>query len=420
MASITPRKNKGGEIVSYQVKVSRGRDALTGKPLTPYTTTYTPPEGWSRKAVERDMARFVGEFEAACKRGEVLTREEAKVREKALQEAAEAAKREAERKPTFNQYMERYLEEVAIDHGAGTVLNYRKTLERAARVFGDMKLESIEYPALREYITLLQTNGKSARNKPFSIQTCRWHYATLHAFFQHALEADVISSNPMDRVKRPKQSKDAQTEKETDKALNEAQVQEILKRAAEEPLKIYCMIVVALDSGMRRGELAGLKWSDIDFETGLVKITRNVQYTAELGTYITTPKSGKGREIYLSRATLSVLTRWKREQAALFLQNGWKIDFTFTRDIGPEPINPNVFTDRVKRFGKRIGYPKLHPHTFRHTSISMALLNGMDVTSVSQRAGHSSVGITMDVYSHSTEDAQKRIAATLGDVIGKL
>jgi len=102
MASITPRRNKVGEIVSYQVKVSRGRDALTGKPLTPYTTTYTPPEGWSRKAVERDMARFVGEFEAACKRGEVLTREEAKVREKALQEAVEAARREAERKPTFN------------------------------------------------------------------------------------------------------------------------------------------------------------------------------------------------------------------------------------------------------------------------------------------------------------------------------
>lgn len=75
MASITPRKNKTGEIISYQVKVSRGRDALTGKPLTPYTTTYTPPEGWSRKAVERDMARFAGEFEAACKRGEVLTRE---------------------------------------------------------------------------------------------------------------------------------------------------------------------------------------------------------------------------------------------------------------------------------------------------------------------------------------------------------
>ena len=95
-------RNKVGEIVSYQVKVSRGRDALTGKPLTPYTTTYTPPEGWSRKAVERDMARFVGEFEAACKRGEVLTREEAKVREKALQEAVEAARREAERKPTFN------------------------------------------------------------------------------------------------------------------------------------------------------------------------------------------------------------------------------------------------------------------------------------------------------------------------------
>ncbi|MBR1560194.1 MAG: site-specific integrase [Clostridia bacterium] len=420
MASISPRKDKAGNIISYQIRVSRGRDPLTGKQLTPYTTTYTPPTGWSNKAIERDLQKVTGEFEAACRRGEVLTKEEIRAKAQADQEAAEAARREAERKPTFNRYMARYLEELTIDHGAGTVYNYRKTLERAARVFGDMKLENIEYPALREYMTSLQTNGISARNTPFSIQTCKWHYATLHAFFQHALEADAISSNPMNRVKRPKQSKDVQAKQGTDKALNEAQVQEILKRAAEEPLNIYCLIVLALDSGMRRGELAGLKWSDIDFETGLVKISRNVQYTAELGTYLSTPKSGQGREIYLSHATLSVLTRWRREQAALFLKNGWKIDFTFTHDIGPEPINPNTITKRIRQFGKRIGYPSLHPHTFRHTSISLALLNGADVTSVSKRAGHSSVGITMDVYSHSTGDAQKRIASTLGDVIGKL
>ena len=67
MASYTARKNKAGEIVSYQIKVTRGRDKLTGKQLTPFTTTYTPPDGWSKRAIERDLVRFMGEFEAACK-----------------------------------------------------------------------------------------------------------------------------------------------------------------------------------------------------------------------------------------------------------------------------------------------------------------------------------------------------------------
>ena len=96
MASCTPRRNKAGEIISYQIKVTRGRDKLTGKQLTPFTTTYTPPEGWSRKAIERDLLRAMGEFEAACKRGEVLTKEQAKERERERLERDRQAQIEAQ------------------------------------------------------------------------------------------------------------------------------------------------------------------------------------------------------------------------------------------------------------------------------------------------------------------------------------
>lgn len=79
-------------MISYQIKVSRGRDKLTGKQLTPYTMTYTPPEGWSKRAIERDLQKVIGEFEAACKRGEVLTKEQEK--------ATAAAKLEQEKTKT--------------------------------------------------------------------------------------------------------------------------------------------------------------------------------------------------------------------------------------------------------------------------------------------------------------------------------
>ena len=93
MASFTARRNKAGEIISYQIKVFRGRDKLTGKQLKPYTMTYVPPKGWSKKAIERELIKVMGEFEAACKRGEVLTKEEQKAK---ATEQAEDIKRKQE------------------------------------------------------------------------------------------------------------------------------------------------------------------------------------------------------------------------------------------------------------------------------------------------------------------------------------
>lgn len=182
MASYTARKNKAGEIVSYQIKVSRGRDKLTGKQLTPFTTTYTPPTGWSKKAVERDLIRFMGEFEAACKRGEILTKEQ----EKALAvEQIEQAKREQaeqERKPTFNAYASQFIKEKSTVYAPGTLENYRIVLRKAAVVFGDMKLEDIDFLSVKKYITDLQTNGTNDFNgNPLAHKTILKHYGNCPA-----------------------------------------------------------------------------------------------------------------------------------------------------------------------------------------------------------------------------------------------
>ena len=113
MASYTARKNKAGQIVSYQIKVSRGRDKLTGKQLTPYTMTYTPPEGWSKRAITRELQKVMGEFETACNRGEILTKEEQKAHAQEKAEKAEHQKTEEQKKPTFNKYAELFIKEKA-------------------------------------------------------------------------------------------------------------------------------------------------------------------------------------------------------------------------------------------------------------------------------------------------------------------
>lgn len=418
MASYTARKNKAGEIVSYQIKVSRGRDKLTGKQLTPFTTTYTPPDGWSKKAVERDLIRFMGEFEAACKRGEVLTKEEQKARTVEQIEQAKREQAEQEGKPTFKQYIEIFIQEKAARRGAVTVHNYRKELEKAAAVFGNMKMADIDFLTLKAYFIKLQADGKQKyTGKPLKIGSIIQHYTVLHSFFANAAENQVIAVSPMQNMKRPQPRKDEEI-KQT-RSFNIEEVQYILKCAEQEPLKWKAIIIFALDSGCRAGEIMGLKWSDIDFKTGKANICRNVQYTAETGVYISTPKNHKSREIFINPQALAVLLEWRKEQMLFFFRLGIpQSGFCFTTDNG-EIMKPGAFSAYLQRFGKRYNLPDIHPHTLRHTMASLSLTEGADPVSVSKKLGHCDPSVTMRIYAHSNEEAQRRANAALAQAIYK-
>ena len=416
MASYTARKNKAGEVVSYQIKVTRGRDKLTGKQLTPYTTTYTPPEGWSRKAVERDLIRFMGEFEAACKRGEVLTKEEQRTH--AEQEAEQIKKKQAEerKKPTFEQYVELFIQEKSATLSAQTINSYKQSLKRPMVVFGKMKLEDIDFLMVKKFITDLQATQRSKRNKkPLAHGTIVTYYATLHTLFESAVENGVILVNPMQRMKKPKPRKD-DTPKEAI-VYSEKEIAYIMECLNKEPLKWRALVLFLIDSGCRRGEVAGLKWEEIDFRTGKVNICRNAQYTKEKGVYITTPKSHKNREIIVNRPVLDILKEWKRQQALLFFGQGKHSNgFCFTQNEG-EILNPNTITEYIRNFGKRYDLPGMHPHALRHTMATLSIANGADVVSVSKKLGHCNPSVTLNIYSHANEEAQRRATEILAEAL---
>ena len=415
MASYTARKNKAGEIVSYQIKVSRGRDKLIGKQLTPFTTTYTPPDGWSKKAVERDLIRFMGEFEAACKRGEILTKKKKKALAVEQIEQAKREQAEQERKPTFTRYIEMYLKEKA-EFAPGTLENYRTALQRAAAVFGDIKMEDITNLTVKQYINDLQANGKNQFNgKPLAHKTILKHYIVLHALFENAVENEVIEVSPMQKMKRPKPRKD-ETPKEAI-AYSESEIAYIMDCLNNEPLKWKALIMFAIDSGCRRGEIVGLRWEEIDFKTGKVNICRNAQYTAGKGTYISTTKNRKNRVIYLNRPVLTVLAEWKRQQALLHFGQGIPLNgFCFTQDNG-KMMNPQAPTSYLTRFGKKYNLPGIHPHALRHTMATLSIANGADIVSISEKLGHSEPSITLNVYSHANEEAQRRANEVLAEAI---
>lgn len=416
MASYTARKNKAGEIVSYQIKVTRGRDKLTGKQLTPFTTTYTPPEGWSKRAVERDLVRFMGEFEAACKRGEVLTKEQQKQLEQDKLNEAERQRLEEARKPTFKRYVESLLQEMRIANAPGTIENYNLVLRRAGAAFNDYKLEDITPAMVKAYISDYQANGKNEKTgKPVAYRTVEKHFIVLHRIFQSAVENEILVVSPMQNMKRPKPRKDEV--KKAAVAYTEEQVQYIYQCLNKEPLKWKALVMFAIDSGCRRGEIIGLKWSEIDFKSGKVNICRNAQYTNGVGTYISTPKNRKNRVIYLNRPVLAVLAEWKKQQALLHFGQGIPLNgFCFTQDNG-KMMNPQAPTSYLARFGKKYNIENLHPHALRHTMATLAIANGADIVSISKKLGHAEPSITLNVYSHANEEAQRRANEVLAQAL---
>ena len=413
MASCSPRKNKFGEITTYQIKVSRGRNPQTGKQLTPYTMTYTPPKGWSKKKIEKDLHTKMAEFEAACRRGEVLTKEEKRAK---ASEQAEMARREQEeirKKLTFNQYVEIFLKEKAVGLSSTTVQSYKQSLKRPQAVFGERRIEDISFLDVKQFITDLQS--ASGKKKPLKHGTIVTYYTTLHTLFESAVENEIIEVNPMQRMKKPKARKNEIKEEALSYDVNE--IQYIRECLENEPLKWKALVSVLIETGCRRGEVAGLKWDEVNFETGIMRICRNVQYTKETGTFVTTPKNHQNRIIVLTPHVRKILMEWKKAQTLEYFGRGLSTNgFCFTENEG-KLLNPNTITGYISRFGKRYNLQGLHCHTFRHSYASIAIRNGIDPVTVSKKLGHCNPSVTLNIYSHANEEAQREEAERIADIL---
>ena len=228
-------------------------------------------------------------------------------------------------------------------------------------------------------------------------------YNILNGVFEMAFLDDSIPANPMLKVKRPAPRKGEQPKEEADKAYTVEELHYIFSCAAQEPLQWQTYISLAADTGLRRGELCGLQWADIDFKAGAVTVRRNLQYTPASGVYATSPKNGKVRVVDVGADVLALLKELREEQSRSCI-SAW----CFSQDGTAEPMHPQSPTRYFSKFGKRYGIEDFHPHKLRHTSASVALTHGADVVSVSERLGHSDTAVTLRMYAHANEESIRR------------
>ena len=171
---------------------------------------------------------------------------------------------------------------------------------------------------------------------------------------------------------------------------------------------VFDLYYIDLVTGLRRGELLGLKWDDIDLKSGVLRVCRQV--LRQDGKVVEAPLKTKNsyRSVSLGADAVEVLEQQKKKAGGS--------EYMFPSSTGG-PMSPDSVLHMLQRVLKRAGLERVRFHDLRHTFATFALQNGVDVKTVSGMLGHYSAGFTLDTYAHVTTAAQREAANTMGNVL---
>lgn len=240
------------------------------------------------------------------------------------------------------------------------------------------------------------------------------NYSSL--IFEFALKRDYIQKNPMKLIDRPKPAKKVNGEVESDLfegnfyTVNELKEFIVAAKTSCDTMT-YTFLLTLAYSGIRKGEAFALKWKDIDFEKGLIRITKALSYSPQDGLYIKEPKNGLSRNVYLDQVTLNALAAWKDQQKSLLkrqlLPDSKQLLF---HNKSNDYFNPSYSNRWMKKVQKEFNLKQISTHGLRHTHCTLLLEAGVPPREVMERLGHLDIEITMKIYAHVTEQAQTKTA----------
>ena len=271
---------------------------------------------------------------------------------------------------------------------------------------GNIPLTKLTTLDLQKLYQKLLTEGRvdrlEAQNQPkgLSPKTVRNINQVISSAMQLAIQQHLIPQDPTDGCALPK------TEHREMQTLSADQLTAFLLEAKHSG--VFEMYYIELATGLRRGELLGLKWEDIDFSTQTLRVRRQVgRINGEVREAPLKTKNAY-RTISLGTDAVGILKQQREKQPSS--------SYVFPGPTGG-PIAPDSVLHMLHRVLDRAGLPEIRFHDLRHTFATLALQNGVDVKTVSGMLGHFSAGFTLDTYAHVTTAAQKKAAETMGVVL---
>jgi integrase len=331
-------------------------------------------------------------------------------------------------KQTLGSYLEDWLETIASTVKPATLYSYRRNLRlHVIDYVGGVALAKVGPMDLNRLYTLLLAEGRRDRQGGLSRRSVQYVHTILHRALKDAVRWERLIRNPADAADPPKPT---YTNDEVDLSTdtgNDTEIQawfpevlaDFLDRSKGYGDRYYALWVLLSTTGARRGEMLGLRWSDVDLDAGTAAVRQTVivvNHQVRIGS----PKTQKSRRsLTLDPGTVKVLKEWRRRQMEekMLLGPGYRDhDLIFNKPTG-EPLHPERVSREFDRRIERWALPRITLHGLRHTWATMALARGVHPKIVQERLGHSVVGVTLDLYSHTTPTLHAEAANLIAGMI---
>ena len=314
-----------------------------------------------------------------------------------------------------------------------TYIRYEELINnRIIPDLGHKKLTEIRPHQLIKFYDSLQEEGarKDGKKGGLSPTTIIQIHRILSSMYNTAVRWEMAHSNPVERVKPPKKKR-----VEVD-YYDEAQTEKLVKALREEPLKYQVFITLALVTGARRGELAALEWTDIDFEGSIININKSAHYIEGEGMSLSeTKNTHSDRKVSVPDFAIDLLKEYRKQWLEIKLKIGdkWQEKDDLSQDYletweGKEllfttwngwPVHINSLSKWFRKFLERHDLPRIKLHALRHTAATLFIAWGIPTRTVSQILGHARTSTTQDIYAKSLETVEQVASRRMHEAFGK-
>lgn len=371
---------------SWAIVIDLGRDPATGQRRQKWHSV----KGTKRDA-QRELARLVHEYNTG-----------------AYVEPA---------KLSVSEYLQKWLADYAQGRVAARTYDRYQEIVRLhlSPALGAMPLSKLQPLHIQAYYTRALKEGRlDGREGGLSPQTILHHHRLLHEALEQAVRWQLLNRNPADAVEPPR------PERVEMHVLDPAGVSRLL--VAAEGTRAYTAILLAVTTGLRRGELLGLRWEDVDLQRGVVSVQQTVQRSRSAGLHVKEPKTQRSRRLVtLPAMAVEALRKHRLEQQKqrFFMGHEYQDHGLVFPRLDGRPQNPDTFSKAFEVIVAKAGLPHIRLHDLRHTHATILLQQGVNPKVVSERLGHSTVNLTLDTYSHVLPGIQEEVAQKVDNLLRK-
>ncbi len=420
MATIQKRYDKNGELIGYRVRIYLGLDEH--KKQVRRSITIDRPVGLTPKKEEKEVSRIADAWE----------QEQIEEYEKTKNRIAEVSF-SVKSKITLEEFIDKnWMEKHVKDgkHTPDTVAFYDYMAKDIKAYFRDVspgiKLKQVGKEDVLDYLVYMRTSAKTKNGRPYGATTIQHHFSTLRNILGYAVYLEYIKEDPCrklkssDRPRREDREVDFLDEDEALKfltCLDSEEEKQFWERNRQSYLFWKCLVNVLMITGLRRGEVVGLQWRDLDEKNLVFKVRRNITIDTTNKSekdpakkiHIGETKGKKIRSVPISQYLYNLLDEFKKEQNEKYKNLLVPTDYIFCRSDNKElPIYPTEPTRMVKKFNDRHGIKNVSPHDLRHTAATLAIDSGASIKQVQKLLGHRDAATTLKFYTGITDKVQRQ------------